>query len=415
MKIVSIIVFCLLQNTENKKTKNSEWSYIIRAMSVATFPIIYAPYSMLYYTDAWATASVFLWYSSHLNNKSNLWLKVILGGFCVLCRQTNIAWLVFASIIDVCQCAEQCFPAIKYSVSTFSYIQVSYILINRKKITNIMVFFQICLAELFDCCTIRKKNKTQKLINFIEKCWHATSSNIIVIVSFVLFVVIFNNGDIVIGDRNAHIPRFHPMQLCYFVIFALVFSFPWLLSHAYFNMKLTKSIKTCLNISVIFNEIPIVILIFLITVTTGLVYFNTIAHPYLLADNRHYTFYVWRLLFGPSKSVFLRYIPVPLYTYGLYFVDKSLTQSSIAYKLAYWIVTSIVLCAQFLLEPRYFVVPYIMFKLHSDKNNKSFTLKVATVEFVIYQICNCFIMWVFLYRPFVSTMDDTGRIDRFTW
>lgn len=81
---------------------------------------------MLYYTDAWATASVFLWYSYHLNYKTNSWLKIITGGFCVLCRQTNIAWLVFASIIDVCQCAEQCFPSVKKSVSTLSYIWVSF-------------------------------------------------------------------------------------------------------------------------------------------------------------------------------------------------------------------------------------------------------------------------------------------------
>lgn len=104
-------------------------------MSAATFPIIYAPYSMLYYTDAWATASIFLWYSSHLNRKTSLWIKIMLGTFSVLCRQTNIAWLVFASIIDVCHCAEHCFPTVKRSMSTFSYIQVS--VLKFAKIINI--------------------------------------------------------------------------------------------------------------------------------------------------------------------------------------------------------------------------------------------------------------------------------------
>lgn len=120
---------CLFQN-ENKKTKIVKWSCVFLALSVATFPVIYAPYAMLYYTDAWATASVFLWYSSHLSNETNYLVKIILGGFSVLCRQTNIAWLVFASIIDVCHCAEQCFPTIKNSVSIFSYIQVSIIMMN---------------------------------------------------------------------------------------------------------------------------------------------------------------------------------------------------------------------------------------------------------------------------------------------
>lgn len=99
-------------------------------MSVATFPIIYAPYSMLYYTDAWATASVFLWYSCHLNKNTNSWLKIVLGGFCVLCRQTNVAWLVFACIIDACQCAEKCFPTVKNCVSTLSYVQVNVLILT---------------------------------------------------------------------------------------------------------------------------------------------------------------------------------------------------------------------------------------------------------------------------------------------
>lgn len=100
-------------------------------MSVATFPVIYAPYSMLYYTDAWATASVFLWYSSHLSSKTSSWLKIVLGGFCVLCRQTNIAWLAFATIIDVFHCTEQCFPVVKKSGCTFTYIKVSFLIINN--------------------------------------------------------------------------------------------------------------------------------------------------------------------------------------------------------------------------------------------------------------------------------------------
>jgi len=56
-----------------------------------------------------------------------------LGGFSILCRQTNVAWLVFASIIDVCHCAEQSFISIKQNVSTFSYIRVSFFMMKYKK------------------------------------------------------------------------------------------------------------------------------------------------------------------------------------------------------------------------------------------------------------------------------------------
>ncbi|XP_025413300.1 putative Dol-P-Glc:Glc(2)Man(9)GlcNAc(2)-PP-Dol alpha-1,2-glucosyltransferase isoform X2 [Sipha flava] len=388
----------LLQN-ERKKSLIGEWSYIILSVSVATFPVIYAPYSMLYYTDAWATASVFLWYSSHLNSKKSSWLKIGLGGFCVLCRQTNIAWLVFATIIDVCHCTEQCFPAVKNSGCTFSYIRA-------------------CITELYKCCTVKQSNRFNILFNLMKKCWLSTYSNLIVIGSFALFVVFINKGDLVVGDRSAHIPRFHPMQLCYFVIFALTFSLPWILSQYYFNRQITNSFVK--QSTIIFFElqknISIVVLISLATLISGLVYFNTIAHPYLLADNRHYTFYAWRLLFSPGKPVFLRYLPVPLYACGLYYLDTMLIRSSIAYKLAFWIVTPLVLCPQYLLEPRYFVVPYLMYKLHSNRNiTNSNTFKAAIFEFITYQMCNFVIMWVFLYHPFTSTMDKTGRLDRFTW
>lgn len=261
---------------------------------------------------------------------------------------------------------------------------------------------------------MRKKKNTKKLVNFFQKCWYATSSNVIVIGLFVLFVVFLNNGNIVVGDHSAHLPRFHPMQLCYFMIFTLVFSLPWSLSESYLKTQMSKSVTTYFH--EIIKNVSKKVFIALLIVTSSLVYFNTIAHPYLLADNRHYTFYTWRLLFGPGKSVLLRYLPVPLYAYGLYFVNMELTRSSIAYKLAYWVVTPVVLCAQFLLEPRYFVVPYLMYRLHSVKNDiNNNTFKAALIEFIAYQICNFVIIWVFLYRPFISTMDNTGRIDRFTW
>lgn len=270
------------------------------------------------------------------------------------------------------------------------------------------------MTQLYKCCSIKKKNKIKKLIDFLQKCWYATSHNIIVIGIFIVFVVFLNNGDIVVGDRRAHIPHFHPMQLCYFIIFLLSFSLPWYLSQAYFNIQTYKFTSKQLTISKKIKSIPKMIM--LITIISGLVYLNTIAHPYLLADNRHYMFYAWRLLFGPGKPVFFRYLPVPVYAYGLYFVDSKLSASSIVYKLAFWMVTPLVLCLQFLLEPRYFVVPYLMYRLHSNiiQMNSS-TIKSALIEFTAYQICNFVIMWIFLCRPFISTMDNTGRIDRFTW
>ena len=42
----------------------------------------------------------------------------------------------------------------------------------------------------------------------------------------------------------------------------------------------------------------------------------TVEHPFLLADNRHYTFYVWKNFF--RKHWVARYLPVPAYALALY-------------------------------------------------------------------------------------------------
>ena len=42
-----------------------------------------------------------------------------------------------------------------------------------------------------------------------------------------------------------------------------------------------------------------------------MVYFNTVVHPFLLADNRHYTFYVVRILMLRHWSV--KYLAIPIY------------------------------------------------------------------------------------------------------
>ena len=62
------------------------------------------------------------------------------------------------------------------------------------------------------------------------------------------------------------------------------------------------------------------------------------------------------------------------------------------------------------------IVPYLMYRLHSNKQfTNSHTFKAAFIEFIAYQVFNFVIMRVFLYSPFVSSMDNTGRMDRFTW
>ena len=49
----------------------------------------------------------------------------------------------------------------------------------------------------------------------------------------------------------------------------------------------------------------------------------TFAHPYILADNRHYTFYIWSKILGRSGEVRMA-LAMP-YVYSIYSLIRSLS------------------------------------------------------------------------------------------
>lgn len=57
---------------------------------------------------------------------------------------------------------------------------------------------------------------------------------------------------------------------------------------------------------------------FLCYVLTSFVVRCSVAHPYLLADNRHYPFYIWRKVITAHWS--MKYLLVPLYVYSWFSV-----------------------------------------------------------------------------------------------
>jgi alpha-1,2-glucosyltransferase len=102
--------------------------------------------------------------------------------------------------------------------------------------------------------------------------------------AFCVFVVW--NGSITLGDKEAHAPSAHLMQPLYFGVF--------LLSNAAL-LLLQPSITGPLLAGI--KGRPLVWVLGLLAAAAGGLYIAarySLAHPYLLADNRHYTFYIWR-------------------------------------------------------------------------------------------------------------------------
>ncbi|PWY99355.1 hypothetical protein BCV70DRAFT_162965 [Testicularia cyperi] len=118
------------------------------------------------------------------------------------------------------------------------------------------------------------------------------------------------NGAIVLGDKSNHRPEIHVPQLAYFLLFTGVFAWAPLLFAFSFS-----------------DELPLVAAAMLATparaVTTLAVSIAiwiavdrfTLHHPFMLSDNRHFTFYIWRRV---RAYPWILYALVPVYTLLLY-------------------------------------------------------------------------------------------------
>ena len=126
----------------------------------------------------------------------------------------------------------------------------------------------------------------------------------VVLFSFLLFLR-WNNYHIVLGDQSHHTPVFHAPQIFYFVAFTLIPTFHFnLLPHAAdWNVMQLKKVFVALSLCVkCLGMICVGVLI----------YRFTMIHPFILADNRHYTFYLWN---KGLKHRFIQLSMVPIYFY----------------------------------------------------------------------------------------------------
>jgi alpha-1,2-glucosyltransferase len=177
------------------------------------------------------------------------------------------------------------------------------------------------------------------------------------------------------------------------------------------------------------------------------VYFNTIIHPYTLADNRHYVFYVFRILRRHSA---VKYLAIPVYYICAWLVTNSLGVSSndgqaLKQKrrdtrptsaetgcppcpssfLTIWLVTTALsVVTAPLVEPRYFIIPWIIWRLHvqpapaslskdQQSSGKWYDIRLAMETLWLLAI-DAAIMHVFLFRGF-AWPSEPGRVQRFLW
>lgn len=291
--------------------------------------------------------------------------------------------------------------------------------------------------------------------------WTAVAINAAPMVPVLAVCVLFLrwNGSIVLGEKAAHQVALHLPQMGYFVAFALGFGlFPLLFSLQSMSHKaqdqgpssstlatFTHSVRSAVS-ALIDSTIASPGCILALAAALAGFYIAvdrfTIEHAYMLADNRHYTFYIWRkyrssyaipaldgMTIEPKLAV------VPLFALALIAWSRALTHHAVnkrtgaLFSLLFWMATAAVLVPTPLIEPRYFLMAYLLLRIYShpyapcEKQEQSAQLKwiYLALEAATYAAVNVITVGLFVNRPFQwpSHAVDVSRNEhttmRFLW
>ena len=295
----------------------------------------------------------------------------------MLFRQTNIIWVAFVGV-------QSLGPYLLHLIHTSQMERgAKFSLTTRGQ-----------AVEVFEGLYTLVFVHPRRGLHFLPFVFKVAGGYLLVGVAFVVFVVI--NDGIVVGDRSAHAATFHPMQVCYFAAFALAFSSPYcvtrtrLLHFVHFARKHWVFVGVCaLAVAFCIDS-------------------YTLAHPYLLADNRHYTFYIWRRII--ARTPYTKYVLLPVYVYAGYCTLHALRHNSIVFKLSFPLFVCLNLMPQSLLEFRYFVIPYLLYRLQVRPTS----WRKLGAELCLYLLVNAITIALFIGKPFVWS-HEPGQVQRFIW
>lgn len=350
---------------------------------------------------------------------------------------------------------------------------------NHRETQLTKVDFPLCALSIAVAATVNLSVVLRRLI-----------PSIALLVSFALFVVW--NGGVVLGDKSNHVATIHLPQLLYMWAMFAFFSLPLLVPSALsllmrltFALTKTPTQKSLINLAMVGASLFGIL---------GVIHFNSLIHPFTLSDNRHYMFYVFRYTILLHPLIKYALAPIYLLAFYLcyttlisapttlqpmlsprdaYFrklaiknsAPQKLTEEQIqqymyimshaspgnfpdapkasfepaadvyATKTSFfliWIVaTSLSLITAPLVEPRYFIIPWVLWRLHvppppatKPSSQRGVWGKIQrgisagglplwgeTAWFLAINAVTC---WVFLYRGF-EWAQEPGVVQRFMW
>ncbi|KAF9650697.1 glucosyltransferase [Thelephora ganbajun] len=340
-------------------------SVVLSAFPVAWF------FGFLYYTDV--PSVLFVVTSIIAATESRHWTAALLGLISCTFRQTNVVWLFYGYISS--------------QLTFLRFRRDGARLPDPPALTA-------SPGDLIRIASSAPKIVLGVLPSFVPYFVDATL--------FALFVKW--NGGIVLGDKANHIPAFHVPQIYYFIAFSTIMGWPALISGKEGLGPLIHGLSPVHPLYHDTHPTPrrSTVTLVLVLLMAFTVHRYTIHHPFLLSDNRHYTFYVWRRIFMLHPVVPYLLIPGYLACGWAWFLRIGADQTLLQALLLPVCVLPVLLPTP-LLEPRYFLVPYLLLRAQVvDVSGWGLVL-----EGVWYTLINAVTMWVFLYR-------ERGGI-RFMW
>ncbi|XP_023518927.1 dol-P-Glc:Glc(2)Man(9)GlcNAc(2)-PP-Dol alpha-1,2-glucosyltransferase [Cucurbita pepo subsp. pepo] len=408
--LCSVLVYEIISHLRPNLDDKKATTY---AVILSLYPLHWF-FTFLYYTDVASLTAVLAMYLACL--KKNYWSSALFGISAVVIRQTNIIWMLFvacSAVIDTTltchddniQMHENDVMVEESNPLNAKGSPISRANLRKRKFNSTKDAGKQFRHSTRSSSIDQKSGLMDEIRAMILTIWRMKFK---LLVSFCPFVIVLTafvafvrwNGSIVLGAKEAHAVSLHFAQIMYFGLFSALVMAP---THC--NPSQVIDVFHSL-----WKGRPLSFLQVFIALLAGFIFVHyfSIAHPYLLADNRHYPFYLWRKVINAHWSS--KYLLVPAYIYSWFSIFNILGKSKRKiWVVAYFLATAAVLVPAPLIEFRYFTTPFFFLILNSQMNGRLNWLLIA----LVYITLDAFTMIMFLFRPF-HWENETGK-QRFLW
>ncbi|KAJ1271775.1 hypothetical protein BS78_06G151800 [Paspalum vaginatum] len=379
------------------------------AILLALYPVHWF-FTFLYYTDVASLAAVLAMYLFCL--KKQFWISALFGALSILFRQTNVIWIVFFAANGAISYIQDLYPKDNASHENSEPTHQSNKVVSgkdnkiaaqglRRRRMNSPISKEAVISEstkLYNSLAEEVWDISLKLWNSKRKIFIAFAPFAVVMVAFVAFIIW--NGGIVLGAKEAHVVSPHFAQFLYFGLVSAAALLPWHFtpSRVLDLFHLSGKSKTCSSLAVLMG----------LGLSFVAVHLFSIAHPYLHADNRHYTFYIWRKVI--QFNWMMKYLLIPFYVYSWFSIINILGKSQTrVWVLSFVMSVGLVLVPVPLVEFRYYTIPLVILVLHSPVIGNGKLLALGS----LYAVIDLSTLVMFLFRPF--HWEHEPGTQRFMW